>query len=144
MTKHKYKKVEYKSKGEYEIAKFLDKHNIEFEYEFPIAVIDQDKPKLWYPDFYLKEYQVVVEYFGMYNYNEGYKEAADHKKAVFQKCGIQFVPIYHITKNWKEYLLKTILTHQEIKVKKINSVMDKFKPEDPKFVKRLKSFLINK
>jgi len=139
-----FKKTQYKSKGEHEIAKFLDSLKIEFEYEFPIAVIDHEKPKLWYPDFYLKEYQVVVEYFGMYNYNEGYKDAADHKKKVFQKCGIQFVPIYHITKNWQEYLLKTVLAHQEMKVKKINEVVENFKPKDKKFIKRLKSFLVNK
>ena len=127
-----FKKIDYKSKGEYQIAKFLDSLGIEFEYEFPIAVVDSDKTKVWYPDFYLKEYQVVVEYFGMYNYNEQYKDATEHKKGVFKACGIQFVPIYHTNKNWEEYLLKSILTHQEIKAKKMKGILDKYKDKDKK------------
>lgn len=134
----KYKGISYKSKGEYEIAKFMDDFDLDFEYEFPIAVIDEDKTKIWYPDFYLKEYQVVVEYFGMYNHNEGYREAVEHKKKVFQECGVQFVPIYHINKNWEEYLIKAILMHQEMKAKKINKVLDKYSQKNKSFISKIK------
>lgn len=143
MKKYRFKGNNYLSRGEIEIAKFLDSLKVEFEYEFPIAVVDYDKPKIWYPDFYLKEYQVVVEYFGRYNHDDGYKGAADHKKQVFKDCGIQFVPIYHLKNNWQEYLLNAILTHQETKVKKMNAVMSKFNTKHAGFIKRMKSFLIN-
>lgn len=136
----KLKGINYKSKGEYEVANFLHTFDIDFEYEFPISVIDEGKTKIWYPDFYLKEYQVVVEYFGMYNHNEGYREAVEHKKQVFQDCGIQFVPIYHINKNWEEYLIKAILTHQEMKAKKINKVLDKYTHKNKSFVNKIKTF----
>ena len=127
----KLKNIEYKSKGEYEIAKLLDSLGIEFEYEFPIAVVEEDgKAKLWYPDFYLKEYQVVVEYFGMYEHNKTYKNNAEHKKEVFKSCGIQFVPIYHIKKDWEEYLLKSIMMHQEMKAKKIKKLLEKYTSKD--------------
>ena len=138
MKKHKFKGIEYKSTGEYEIAKFLTSLDIEFEYEFPIAIVDSKKPKLWYPDFYLKEYQVVIEYFGMYNYNKVYKNNAEHKKEVYKQCGIQFVAIYHISKNWQEYLLKTILTHQEMKAKKMTSILEKFEKKNKGFAKKFK------
>lgn len=130
IKKHKHNGIQYKSTGEYEIAKFLSSLEIEFEYEFPIAITDEDKTKIWYPDFYLKEYQVVVEYFGMYNHNENYKDMADHKKNVFKNCGIQFVPIYHINKNWQEYLLKSILSHQEMKAKKMKKLFDTYTKKD--------------
>ena len=101
-----YKNSKYHSKGEYQIAHFLKDMQIEFEYEFPIAIIDDDgKVKIWYPDFYLKEYQIVIEYFGMYNYNEAYKENAEYKKKIFKQCGIQFVPVYELDRNWQEYIL---------------------------------------
>lgn len=123
----RFKKVEYKSKGEYEIAKLLDSLEIEFNYEFPIAIVEEDgKAKLWYPDFYLKEYQIVVEYFGMYAHNEEYKKNAEHKKEIYKSCGIQFVPVYHINKNWEEYLLKSIMMHQEMKAKKIKKLLDTY------------------
>ncbi len=141
---YKFKGNEYLSKGEIEIAKFLDSLDIDFEYEFPIAIVEYDKAKLWYPDFYLKEYQIVVEYFGRYNYDDTYKGAAEHKKKVFKKCGIQFVPIYHINKSWQEYLLKAISQHQETKVKKIQEVMTKYNTTHEGFLKKFKSFLINK
>lgn len=144
MKKHKLKGIQYKSTGEYEVAKLLHEMGIDFEYEFPISVIDEDKTKIWYPDFYLKEYQVVVEYFGMYNHNEAYRDSVEHKKDVFQKCGIQFVPIYHISKNWQEYLLKSILAHQEIKAKKMNKILEKYSKKDESFVTKLKSKFFKK
>jgi len=143
MKKYTFKGNDYLSKGEIEIAKFLDSLKIDFEYEFPIAVVEYNKSKLWYPDFYLKEYQIVLEYFGRYNYDDNYKGAADHKKTVFKKCGIQFVPIYHIKKNWQEYLLNSILTHQETKVKKINEVLENYNKKNGSFINRLKNFLIS-
>lgn len=133
MKKYVFKKISYNSIGEYEIAKFLSEMNIDFEYEFPIAVIDGDRVKLWYPDFYLKEYQIVIEYFGMYNHNEAYKENAEHKKEVFKKCGIQFLPIYKLNKRWKEYTLKTILSHLEYKREKMQDNLNKLNKKNSKW-----------
>lgn len=136
-----YKGTKYHSKGEYEIAKFLHEMDIEFEYEFPIAVVDQGKVKVWYPDFYLKEYQIVIEYFGMYNHNESYRESTEHKKTVFKDCGIQFLPIYELQKNWKEYTIKTILNHLEYKTYMMSQKLDKFEKGNKKFTDMIKSFI---
>ncbi len=125
MNKLKHKGTTYRSTGEVEIAKFLDKMDIAFEYEFPIAVIDEGKTKIWYPDFYLKEYQMVIEYFGMYEHNEEYRQATEHKKDVFKNCGIQFVPIYKLSSTWQEYLLKTVLSFLDYKAKMMSKKIDK-------------------
>ncbi len=141
MKTYKFKGIEYPSKGELEIAKFLTEMEIEFEHEFPIALYDYDKVKIWYPDFYLKEYQVVIEYFGMYNHNEAYRESAEHKKEVFKKCGIQFLPIYHLNKNWKEYTLKTIFSHLEQKTRMMNKNIKELEEKKQKginnFIKKI-------
>ena len=132
-------KSPYKSKGESEIAKLLKSLDIEFEYEFPIAVVDNDnKTKIWYPDFYLKEYQIVIEYFGMYEHNKQYRENTEYKKGVYKNCGIQFLPVYHIRKNWQEYILKTILAHQEMKTDKINKILAKYNKKTKSIVNRIK------
>jgi len=123
---YKFKNNIYKSIGELEIAKFLTKYNIEFEYEFPISIVESEKTKIWYPDFYLKEYQTVIEYFGMYNHNKAYKNNANFKKQTFQNCGIQFISVYELNKNWETYILKSMKMHQEIKIKKLYKVFDEF------------------
>lgn len=138
---YQYKGSKYHSKGEYEIAKFLHEMNIDFEYEFPLAVVDGGRVKIWYPDFYLKEYQIVIEYFGMYNYNEGYRESTEHKKSVFKECGIQFLPIYQLNKNWKEYTLKTILQHLEYKTLKMGQTLEKLEKKGSKITTIMKSIL---
>lgn len=119
----------FQSKGENEIATFLSEIGIDYSYEFPIAVVDNGKVKVWYPDFYLKDYQVVIEYFGMYEHNENYRENAKHKKKIFQECGIWYVPIYKFSKNWKMYVLNNIMSHLEKKTKdmdyRIKSMEDK-------------------
>jgi len=147
-TKYKFKKENYKSKGEYEIAKFLNKYNIEFEYEFPITVVENGKTKIWYPDFYLKEYQTVIEYFGMYNYNETYKLNANFKKKTFQDCGIQFIAVYELRDKWEDYILKSMKMHQEIKLKKLYKIIENFnigKESKLKIIlKKIKFFEFNK
>lgn len=140
----KYKGISYFSKGEYEIAKFLDEMKIDFEYEFPIAVVDSEKTKIWYPDFYLKEYQIVIEYFGMYNHNEAYKENADYKKGVFKNCGIQFLPVYELKDNWKEYILNTIATHLDFKSKKMHKNIQILEKNKTKLSTRIKKFFKKK
>lgn len=148
MGKFKYKGSKFQSQGEYEIAKFLDEMDIEYEYEFPIAVVDDGKTKIWYPDFYLTKFQIVVDYFGMYNYNESYRQSVEHKKKIFQECGIQFVPIYELNKGWREYLLKSIHHHLKAKSTKMNKILNQFDSEEdfqdssktPSIIKKIKKY----
>ena len=135
------KGINYKSKGELEIAKFLTAQEINFEYEFPIAVKDEDKTKLWYPDFYLTDYQIVIEYFGMYIHDQNYKKSADHKKGIYKQCGIFFVPMYHFNKDWKNYILDSILSHLEGRVDAMKNIIEVYEKTTKKkygFFEKLK------
>lgn len=77
----------YKSWGEEQIARLLDKNQIAYQYEYPLAVIDRGKTRLNYPDFRLKDFGIIIEYFGV-NGDSGYDERAKHKIEVYKQAGI--------------------------------------------------------
>jgi hypothetical protein len=80
----------YKSKAEVQIARLLDREQIAFRYEHPLAVIDRSKTRVWYPDFSLSDYGMIIEHFGM-NDDPGYRKRAEHKMEVYRQNGIEGV-----------------------------------------------------
>jgi hypothetical protein len=83
-------KSDYKSKAEVQIARLLDREGIAYRYEHPLAIVDRGKTRIWYPDFYLPEYGMIVEYFGM-NDDPGYRKRTEHKMEVYRQSGIEGV-----------------------------------------------------
>jgi hypothetical protein len=77
----------FRSWGEEQIARLLDRNGIAFRYEHPLAVVDGGKVKIWYPDFYLPHYGLIAEYFG-FNGDHGYDATAHHKIQVYTNEGI--------------------------------------------------------
>lgn len=77
----------YKSEGERQIAYLLERLDIPFRYEYPIAVVDRGKVRLWYADFLLPEYGIVLEYAGMKG-DSTYENTLQHKKAVYAELGL--------------------------------------------------------
>ena len=77
----------YKSWGEEQIARLLDRNRIAYQYEYPVAVVDEGKTRLYYPDFRLPEYGLIIEYFGV-NGDSGYDRQRKHKINVYKKAGI--------------------------------------------------------
>lgn len=82
------KTAHYRSKGETQIARLLDRHRIPYKYEQPLAVVDNGKTKIWYPDFHLPQYGMIIAYFGL-NGDPGYRAQAEHKVQVYQSMGIE-------------------------------------------------------
>jgi len=80
----------YKSKAEIQIARLLDRERIAFQYEHPLAVIDRGHTKVWYPDFSLCDYGMILEYFGM-NGDPAYRKRTEHKMQVYRENGIEGV-----------------------------------------------------
>jgi hypothetical protein len=102
-----------KSKGEEAIAEVLKKYNIDFVYEYPLLIKEQkegdgEKLRIWYPDFWLPKYSIIIEYFGMNTpeYNKGKKS----KWEAYKKLDIDCIPVYPrtIQGNLKSYLLINI------------------------------------
>ena len=55
----------FRSANEAQIAGLLEHQGIIYLYEHPVVVVDQGKSRLWYPDFQLPQYGVIIEYCGM-------------------------------------------------------------------------------
>ena len=80
----------YRSWAEVHIAGILDREDIAYWYEHPLAVVDQRQVRIWYPDFYLPEYGMIIEYFGI-NGDARYDRRTEHKLKVYETSGIEGV-----------------------------------------------------
>ena len=74
------------SRAERQIARMLDRYGIQYKYEYPVAVVDRGKVRIWYPDFWLLDYGIIMEYVGGLR-DRDYKEGVEHKKAVYEAAG---------------------------------------------------------
>ena len=104
------KNARFKSEGERRIAYFLDENAIRYQYEAGVLVhAHENKPRIWYPDFYLPEFGTYIEYYGLKgkrNYDSGIKR----KETTYAKMGLDVIPIYPWTfsEDWKGYIMKGI------------------------------------
>jgi len=78
-----------KSEGERQIERLLRRCGLVYRYEHPLAVVERGKTRLWYPDFFLPEYGIIIEYAGL-NGKE-YEAGLRYKKAVYEEMGIPAV-----------------------------------------------------
>jgi predicted RNA-binding Zn-ribbon protein involved in translation (DUF1610 family) len=89
-----------KSHGEQTIADFFARNGVRYEYERPIEVgIWIFNEELCRPDFYLPDYDVYIEYWGMIDVEDGYKRREYQRKmkwkmAQYYKYDIKFISIY--------------------------------------------------
>ena len=95
-----------KSYGEQRIAGVLDRYGIRYQYERPILVIDRSRERLWYPDLWLPDPSVAVEYYGLAG-NPGYDQGIERKADVYEQNGIGMVPVYrqHLGRDLPDYLM---------------------------------------
>lgn len=78
-----------RSKGECEIADFLFDQKIEFLYEPTVPLEER-----WnHPDFYLRQYNVFIEFFGWEN-DKKYDEKSRIKKKTFEKLHLNLISLY--------------------------------------------------
>lgn len=99
-----------KSEGERAIAKILKRYNIDFVYEYPLLIKEQkegdgEKLRIWYPDFWLPKYSIVIEYWGMNT--EAYKRGKEAKLKAYKELDIDYISVYPKTVQGKlkDYLL---------------------------------------
>ena len=108
--------MDYKSIGENKIAEVLTKYNIDFVYEHPLLIKekkenDVEKLRIWYPDFWLPKYSIIIEYFGM-DEDPVYHKGKEAKTEAYKKLDIDCIPVYPKTLqgDLKSYLLIKIKT----------------------------------
>jgi hypothetical protein len=91
------------TKAEKEIALVLKELKIQWSYEQPVFVWDENmRPRVWAPDFYLKHFGVYVEVCGSQHFDYGYR------RRIFNKNGysVIFVYVYKEKEKWRQHLLK--------------------------------------
>lgn len=92
--------VEVRSRAEQGIADYFDSIGLRYEYEREIETgIWIFTEKVSSPDFYLPDYDVYVEYWGMLNVENDYDRSKytremKYKMARYYDLGIKFISIY--------------------------------------------------
>ena len=100
----------FKSEGEGKIARFLEKNSIQYQYEAPVLVAPVDqKPRIWYPDFYLPRYKAYIEFYGLAE-RQSYKKGIELKNKTYTKMGLDVIPVYPwmLSGNWQGYLMREL------------------------------------
>ncbi|MDM8004581.1 MAG: hypothetical protein QUV05_00285 [Phycisphaerae bacterium] len=84
----------YKSRGEAQVGRLLDRYGIPFLYEQPLIVMDRGRHRAWHPDFTLPSYNgLLVEYAGM-PHVPGCMQGVRHKQQVYKANAISVMFVY--------------------------------------------------
>ena len=94
-----------KSYGEKAIADYLLKRGLKYEYEHCFR---RENGGINKPDFYLNDYDVYIEYYGMMEYSAKYRFEMHLKRETFEKGNKKVISIYkkHITNHTLKYGLE--------------------------------------
>jgi len=117
----------YKSDGERRIGMYLQDRGINFTYERPVAVVDSGKTRVWYPDFTLDDYHILIEYFGM-NGNEEAGRLNEYKRKTYQENRFDVIELYpsDFNKDWQRMIHTGIYETLE---RRIRDYTSKSEPE---------------
>lgn len=125
--------TQYKSNGELQIAKFLDELNVKFEYEKKFLIKDkQNYERIAYPDFWLIEYGIIIEYFGMKG-NKEYDKITKLKEESYFKERLEYISIYPKMIKNNSYKMNIINDIQFI----INKKKEKFEKSKDNYLQKL-------
>jgi hypothetical protein len=105
--------------AEKEVANVLKKLGIQWSYEQPVFVWDENnRPRVWAPDFYLIHFGIYVEVCGSDKFNYEYR------RTIFDKNGYRviFVHLYKEKEKWKRHLLRFLYVFTISRNQKINKV----------------------
>lgn len=111
-----YEKMTYSEK---EVAELLKDLGIKWRYEQPVFVWDENnRPRVWAPDFYLLPFGVYVEVCGSEQFDY------DYRKKIFDKNGymVIFLHLYKESYKWKNHLmsyLEKIMGYRSCKLYKM-------------------------
>ncbi len=79
-----------RNRSEKRIADFLHKKNITFEYEKKLRLNN----RIYYPDFFLPDFNVYIEFFGWCHIPE-YQSKVNEKISTYRENNIKCIYLYH-------------------------------------------------
>ena len=101
----------YRSRGEAQVGRLLDRYGIPFFYEQPTLVYDRGRHRIWHPDFTLPTYDsLIVEYAGMMDI-PSYATGIHHKVATYASNGMPALIVYPTDlrqRDWRERTIERI------------------------------------
>jgi len=83
-----------KSRAEQRIADYFTRNGVRYEYERSAKSGLIIKQTFAHPDFYLPDYAVYVEYWGLVNASKDYRRTMKWKMAQYHKANIKFISLY--------------------------------------------------
>ena len=84
----------YRSRGEAQVGRVLDRYGIGFDYERPTPVTTDYGERLWRPDFTLPGYDdLIVEYAGMPD-RPDYMAGVRYKQQIYDRNGYAALFVY--------------------------------------------------
>jgi hypothetical protein len=84
----------YRSRGEAQVGRLLDRAQIPFLHEQPTLIYDRGRHRIWRPDFTLPTYGgLIVEYAGMMDVPD-YAAGIEHKAKAYARNEIPAVFVY--------------------------------------------------
>ena len=109
---------QYKSMGERKIGEYLHNRQINFTYERPVAVVYQGKTKLFYPDFFLDDYHILIEYLGM-NGNSQKEKLNNYKRRAYNENRYDVIEIYpkDLQRDWQSIIDRGIYNTLERRIR---------------------------
>lgn len=108
------------TKAEKEVALVLKELKIQWSYEQPVFVWDENmRPRVRAPDFYLKHFGVYVEVCGLAHFDYGYR------RRIFDRNGysVIFVHVYKEKEKWRQHLLKFLYVFIKEKNRRITELV---------------------
>jgi hypothetical protein len=101
----------YRSRGEAQVGRLLDRYGIPFFYEMPTVIYDRGRFRVWRPDFTLPTYgNLIVEYAGMPD-RPAYMDGVRLKQQAYHSNGIHALFLYPEDlqgRSWPRELARTI------------------------------------
>ena len=112
----------FRSDGEAQIGRCLDRYGIPYRHEHPLAVLDDGKLRVWYPDFQLDHYGMLIEYGGRLD-DPHYRNGWEHKQRAYEANGIDALMLTprDLTGDWPSRLLERIEGTLEDRVRRFAS-----------------------
>ena len=108
--------------SEREVAGVLKKMNIEWSYEHPVFVWDDNgRPRVWAPDFYLSQFGIYLEVCGSKNFNYEYR------KRVLSTNGycVIFLHVFKGAEQWKTHLVNYLTLFLLQRNRTFNTIFEK-------------------
>jgi hypothetical protein len=105
--------------AEREVAQVLKELKIQWSYEQPVFVWDENKrPRVWTPDFYLVHLGIYIEVCGSEKFEY------DYRKKIYNRNGYRviFLHFYKDVYKWKTHLLRYLQVFMDLRNKKLNEI----------------------